>query len=147
MEDLRLRFGIPDVELACPKGGSINPSTFVGHQLVVLFLPTDLAASISELADYASYAAELSATDAWILNIARKADSSLENRPECHALASDPDDKAWHAFLRLTRRREKSPREDGAVYLFGRGGGLQGFWPGAGHSADVIRELRQPSAW
>jgi peroxiredoxin len=30
-------YGIPDIELPLPKGGTVNPSDFAGHELVVLF--------------------------------------------------------------------------------------------------------------
>ena len=34
-------FGVPNIDLPWSCGGTVNPSCFAGHQLLVLFLPTD----------------------------------------------------------------------------------------------------------
>lgn len=143
MDEFRLRFGIPDLELSCPDGRSVNPSTFVGHQLVVLFLPLEEGAAVREIGDYARFAQGFSDNDVWVLNIVKEAKPSLAVRGACHALASDPHDEAWRAFERLADRRRSSPRKGGAVYLFGRGGGLMRAWSGPGHAHDVVRELHR----
>lgn len=145
MDEVRLRFGIPDLELGCPDGRTVNPATFVGHQLIVLFLPLKEAAAIRELGEYGRHAQQFSDNDAWLLNIVNEAKPSLAVRGGCHALAIDPRNEAWRAFERLAEHRRVHPREDGAVYLFARGGGLQRAWPGPGHAQDVVRELRSPA--
>ena len=145
MDEVRLRFGIPDIELSCPDGRSVNPSTFVGHQLVVLFLPLEEGAAVREIGDYASFAQDFLDNDAWVLNIVKEANPSFAVRGGCHALASDPNDEAWRAFGRLGERRRSRPRKGGAVYLFGRGGGLMRAWSGPGHARDVVRELHGPA--
>ena len=38
-------YGIPDIELTLPKGGTVNPTDFIGHELVVLFCPLDHGAA------------------------------------------------------------------------------------------------------
>ena len=37
-------------------------------------------------------------------------------------------------------------REEGATFLFGRGGALQRVWAGSGHAADVLDELADRGA-
>lgn len=145
MDDARLRFGIPDLELGCPDGRSVNPATFVGHQLIVLFLPVEEAAAVRELGDYASYAQEFADNDAWVLNIVSEVRPSLAVRGGCHALVIDPRNEAWRAFERLVEHRPAPPRAGGAVFLFSRGGGLQRAWAGPGHAQDVVRELVRPA--
>ena len=147
MDDVQLRYGIPDVELDCPKGGTVNPTTFVGHQLVIVFLPTDEAAALREIGDYASYSSELTANDAWVLGIVQQERPSAAIMAAGHGLVSDPDCSAWRAFQRLLKVAESHDRHDGAVYLFGRGGALQRAWLGSGFADDVVRELRRQASW
>lgn len=147
MDDVQLRYGIPDVELGCPKGGTVNPTTFVGHQLIVVFLPADEAAALQELGRYANYADELTDSDAWVLGIVQQEHPSTAIVTAGHGLVSDPDCSAWRAFERLLKRGENHDRDDGAVYLFGRGGALQKAWFGSGVADDVVRELRRQASW
>jgi hypothetical protein len=53
MTTTQLNYGIPDVELSWSCGGSVNPSCFAGHQLVVLFLPEAANEQTEELESYA----------------------------------------------------------------------------------------------
>ena len=48
----RLNFGIPNVDLPLGCGGTVNPSCFAGHQLVVLFLPADATKRVAEFESY-----------------------------------------------------------------------------------------------
>jgi peroxiredoxin len=147
MDEVKLRYGIPDLELPCAKGGTLSPATFVGHQLIVLFLPTNDSMAAAEIGDYARHAQALSDSDAWLLGIIETADPSSTVLEGCHALATDPQSVAWNAFGGLLKEATSQERADGAVYLFGRGGGLQRVWFGSGHAKDIVQELQHRSDW
>ena len=144
MQDVKLTYGIPDIEIACATGANVNPSIFVGHQLIVLFLPADERLAVQELDQYASYATMLSDSDAWLIAILENEDWSPKVLSHRQSLACDGDGVAWRAFQRLLCHNSKFKRESGAVYLFARGGGLQRMWSGIGHADEVIGELRLP---
>jgi len=134
----KLKYGIPDIELPLPKGGTVNPSDFAGHELVVLFCPLDRDAAARELADYNRSADQLSHNDAWMIAVFDDTKTLPASRM---ALAADPDLGAWRAFGESLAPPRQLPREEGAVYLFGRGGCLTRVWQGSGHATDVIGEL------
>ena len=90
----RLKYGIPDIELSWSCGGSVNPSCFAGHQLVVLFLPQDRDQQRAEFESYDKLAEELSGTDAWFLVIGDE--THIEGDAKT-PVALDPDGKAWLA--------------------------------------------------
>jgi peroxiredoxin len=134
----RPKHGIPDIELPAPKGGTVNPSDFAGHELVVLFCPLDRIAAARELADYARQADQLSYNDAWMIAVSEDAKTLPASRM---TLAADPDLGAWRAFGESLDPPHQLPREEGAVFLFGRGGCLTRAWQGPGHADDVVHEL------
>jgi peroxiredoxin len=131
-------YGIPDLELPLPKGGTVNPTDFVGHELVVLFPPLDRAAAARELADYNRHADQLSYNDAWMIAVANDTETQPASRI---TLAVDPHLAAWRAFGDSLDPSKRFPREEGAVFLFGRGGCLTRAWQGSGHASDVVKEL------
>ena len=141
MDSARTRYGIPDVELHKPGGGTVNPANFIGHELVVLFCPADREEAARDIADYVSHMKDLCDTDAWIIGICE------ELEPPCgHAsftMARDRNRLAWDAFQDLLEPPKRTPREEGAVFLFDRGGGLRRSWAGSGHASDVARAVRQ----
>lgn len=137
-----LNYGIPDVALARVGGGSVNPSYFVGHPLVVVFCPVDQAAEAHELREFAKRACQLVSYDAWLITIHRNGAAPAQE-PGCPAASAiDPHDLAWAAFLDIADANTLK-RDEGATFLFGRGGSLQHVWPGSGHAARVIDELSQ----
>ena len=69
MDATEARYGIPDIDLPWSCGGTVNPSCFAGHQLVVLFLPTDPGQGRAEFMSYDKLAGELAGSDAWYLVI------------------------------------------------------------------------------
>ena len=142
-----LRYGIPDVEVDKPKGGTINPATFVGHSLVVVFLPAGDAAAQRETDAYCRRARAFSQSDAWLLFIAPTANPSESVIAGCHAIGIDPEGLVWRAFLGLLERDSVGPREAGGVFLFSRGGGLERCWFGRGHADAVAGELIRPTDW
>lgn len=136
MSTTQLNFGIPDIDLPWTGEGTVNPSSFAGHQLLVLFLGDDAHECTATLQRYARVADELSRTGAWLLVIANRSVPSDAPMP----IASDPDGKAWSAFRKL------SPEADidqslGATFAFTRGGAFHRVWPGCGHIEEVIEEL------
>lgn len=143
MTAIRLRFGIPDVELPKLGGGVVNPSDFAGHQLIVLFCPTAPDATAKELNEYGRHAAEFCDNDAWIIGIcADETGAASATSKACFSVAVDREPAAWSAFLRLAKHIDEPQRESGAVFLFGRGGSLQRVWTGSGHASEVMCELK-----
>lgn len=131
-----LNFGIPNIDLPWSCGGTVNPSCFAGHQLVVLFLPTDERQQAVEFDSYQEFAKDLAETDAWFLVIGSAPEGGGERSVP---VALDLGGKAWEAFNELAR--VKLDRAQGAVFLFTRGGAFHRVWPGQGHSRDLVQEL------
>lgn len=135
MPEPTLNFGIPTIDLARSSDGKVNPSSFAGHQLVVLFLPEDIPSQFAELQSYGECFDSLCATDAILLLVANNAvDTS-------RTIALDPDGKAWRLFLRAADNA-RIERREGAVFYFTRGGAFHRVWPGTGHANEVVAELR-----
>jgi hypothetical protein len=130
-----LNFGIPDLDLQWTCGGTVNPSCFAGHQLLVLFLPTDEGKQSAEFESYEKLADELAGTDAWFLVI-----GTALPKPGNVPVALDPTGKAWAAFNDIAK--VKLDRTEGAAFFFTRGGAFHRVWPGQGHAAQIVRELR-----
>jgi hypothetical protein len=135
-----LNFGIPNIQLPRSSGGTVNPSCFAGHQLVVLFLPADANQQTAELASYGKLAAGAAGTDSWLLVVGENLHpdlAALTNIP----IATDPEGVAWPAFEKVTRGGAKLDRNQGAAFLFTRGGAFHRAWSGQGHASEVIDEL------
>jgi hypothetical protein len=135
-----LTFGVPDVDLTWSCGGTVNPSCFVGHQLFVLFLPADQERQASELKSYDALADQFARTDAWFLVIGRPETFPLLKRTT--PIAFDQDGAAWSAFEKLAEGRLTSRRDEGAAFLFTRGGALHRVWNGPGHATELVQELK-----
>ena len=133
----RVKYGIPDVELTWSCGGSVNPSCFAGHQLVVLFLPKDPRLQSAELESYDQLASELSGSDAWFIVVD---DETLGQSNAETRIALDREGKAWHAFQDVAGKG-KLDRADGATFFFTRGGTFHRAWRGPGHAREVLEEL------
>ena len=133
----QLKFGIPDVTLAWSCGGTVNPSCFAGHQLLVLFLPKDPEQQRAEFESYDRLAGELSGTDAWFLVIGDETHVDGEAKTP---VALDADGKAWSAFEEVAGEG-KLERDQGAAFFFTRGGAFHRLWRGSGHADEVVREL------
>lgn len=138
---LPLKYGIPDIELPRAVGGTVNPSCFAGHALAVVFCPTDRAAEVRELDDYARHASQFTGYDAWVLTVGGAAANPSASEACPVAAASDPDGRAWDAFRAIAGPPFPLRREDGATFLFGRGGALQHVRTGPGHAADLRNQL------
>lgn len=141
--DGNLKFGIPDIDLACSPELSINPSSFVGHHLVVLFCSTDAEQGAREIEAYAKHSREFAAEDAWILAFGDQC--GLKPQVGQPLMIADKDRHAWVAFRDLVESPESLDRGDGATFLFGRGAGLRRYWHGSGHVQEVLEELHQPA--
>lgn len=144
MGTVPLRFGIPDVELTCDAATRINPSSFAGHDLIVMFCPTDAEQAARELDAYRKRSGEFTDLDAWVLAFGDQCGQSELSRPGEPILIADTDRHAWVAFRDLARASETLDRADGATFLFPRGGGLHRYWHGSGHVLDVLEELQTP---
>lgn len=136
----RLNFGIPDIDLPWTCGGTVNPSCFVGHQLLVLFLPDDAQQRTAELAAYKKVASEFAGTDAWFLAVAQ-GDAPVPSDRQSIPVAMDRNGGAWRAFEKLAGPATKFDRDKGAAFLFTRGGAFHRGWPGQGHAREVLAEL------
>ncbi|HEV2596457.1 MAG TPA: hypothetical protein VGU01_14795 [Sphingomicrobium sp.] len=145
MDAIDLKFGIPNIELGCASGEMVNPSSFAGHELVVLFCPLDPGAAFEEIAKFLAHSAEFVERDAWLLTIAeRGGDLAVDGAGRALKTIPDPGRHAWVAFRELTPHDEVMDRESGATFLFTRGGNLHRYWQGSGHVDDVLAELKNP---
>jgi peroxiredoxin len=130
-------YGPPDIELAGQQGCTVNPANFAGHDLVVLFCPANPDAAAQELTDYNALADALAYNDAYMVAICGREAGAPASRI---ALSTDRD-RAWEAFRGCCSRRDLPSPDEGAVFLFGRGGCLRHIWSGVGHADDVMRWL------
>ena len=145
MATIDLKFGIPAIEISCSSGTKINPASFAGHELIVLFCPLDRDAACAEVSAYLAHSDEFVGRDAWLLTFAEECgDLSIDGGSRVLTLP-DPKRHAWNAFRDLTRRPEEMDRESGATFLFTRGGNLHRYWHGAGHVDEVLAEVSTPS--
>jgi hypothetical protein len=144
MDPAHLKFAIPDLELGCEAGLKVNPSSFAGHELIVLFCPTGRESAAKEIGDYRSRADEFVKHDAWLLTFADDGQALEESRGKL-LIIPDANRRAWAAFRNLTGRADEFDRSNGATFLFTRGGNLHRYWHGPGHLHEVLEELARPS--
>lgn len=136
MQDTR-GYGIPDIELAGQQGGTVNPSDFAGHDLIVLFCPLEPVAAADELATYNALADALAYNDAFMIALC----CAEAGSPASRILMSGDTERAWDAFAECLDGTERLRADQGCVLLFGRGGCLRQSWNGIGHAKDVIQAL------
>lgn len=137
-----LRYGIPDVGLERLGGGTINPSWFAGHELVVFFCPADPAAAAAEIASYAQRSEEFAKCDAWLIGV--RSDEGCQDEPvhDPITIALDPSGAGWAAFESLLDPAARTAEAAGGTFLFYRGGRLGRACQGAGHAAEALEALR-----
>lgn len=145
MPRAQVRFGIPDVKIACATGARFNPADFAGHHLVVLFLPADESDALRLLREFESRAEDLVDSDCWLLAVAYDETPSIDVVAACPAIAIDPKRSAWNAFRVLVDRSKFPDRAEGGAFLFSRGGNLQRSWFGHVRADDVVQELHSES--
>ena len=143
MLETRTRYGLPDIVLPRLGGGCVNPSSFVGHDLLVVFCPEEKVAALATLSELSERACDLADRDTWLLAIVADAQTQLPDSPSTCSItvATDADGSAWSAFQTLVEDKAGSAAREGGAYLFSRGGAIAGFWPGTGHVGDVLREI------
>lgn len=76
--------------------------------------------------------------DAWMIAVCDDTKTLPASRI---TLAADMDLGAWRVFGECLDPPEQLPRDDGAVFLFGRGGCVTRAWRGPGHANEVVGEL------
>jgi hypothetical protein len=130
-------YGLPDIELAGAAGSTFNPSHFAGHDLVVLFCPADRQAASQEIADYNSLAEALAFNDAYMFAVCDREAGA----PASRILETADVARARAAFSGCCSKRDRPEPDEGAVFLFGRGGCLRHIWHGTGHAKEVARAL------
>jgi len=141
-----LKFGIPDMEFLRLSGGTVSPAAFAGHTLVVLFCPRDEAAESAALEQYSKAVCELSAYDAWLLVVVSQDGSSyLEQKCSC-AILFDSEGDGWNAFAKLADPEVLLDRDEGATFLFSRGGALHKAWKGIAPPEHVFHSLAERAA-
>jgi peroxiredoxin len=143
MATTSLSYGIPDIRLPRVGGGEINPSDFVGHELVVFFCPADPDSAATEIDSFRSRAAAFADCGAWVIGIL--GDGLRESHDAAGeaaiALARDPDGAGWSVFESLLAESERGEARNGGTFLFARGGGLDAAWPGSAHAEDALGAL------
>lgn len=130
-------YGIPNIDLAGQQGGTVNPSDFAGHDLILLFCPAEPRAATVELASYNALAEALAYNDAYMVAIC----CAEAGEPASRTLISNDAERAWNAVRKCLDGTEKPDPNEGAVLLFGRGGCLTKVWRGVGHANDVVQAL------
>jgi peroxiredoxin len=142
-----LCYGIPDIRLPRVGGGAINPSDFVGHELVVFFCPAGAADAMKEVESFRSRAAAFADAGAWVIGIL--GEGPVEQHQAAGtaeiALASDPDGSAWAAFESLLDEEQRGEERNGGTFLFARGGSLDAAWPVCGRAEVALNALRGPA--
>jgi hypothetical protein len=131
------RYAIPDVDLAGQHGGTVNPSHFAGHELVVLFCPADPIAAAKEMTSYNAVAEALAYNDAYMVAVC----GADAGPPASRTLMTSDSERAWEAFGKCLDRSKRFNAEQGGVLLFSRGDCLQSVWHGTGHASEVIQAL------
>ena len=144
MASPELRFGIPNIEVGAALGLKINPSSFAGHELIVLFCPTDPGGAAQERAAYQAHNTDFVERDAWLLTFAGDGEAIVDG-PARNLTIPDRNRRAWVAFRDLATHPEEFDRSSGATFLFTRGGNLRRYWHGPGHVKQVLEELQKPS--
>lgn len=130
-------YGIPDIELAGQLGGTVNPSNFAGHDLIMLFCPPEPLAAASEFASYNALADALAYNDAFMIAVC----GAEAGSPASRILISTDTERALDAFGKCLDGTERLRADQGGVLLFGRGGCLRQTWHGTGHAREVIQAL------
>lgn len=144
MSVAHLRFGIPDIDLPRIGGGTVNPSAFAGHVLVVVFCPDAAEIEAAERSQYERLSPSLSACGGWLVTVSESEMEVHGGEKRCGAAAVDRDGSAWAAFREIAPPELKLDRSEGATFLFARGGSLERVWPGFGRASEVIGELARP---
>jgi peroxiredoxin len=137
-----LCYGIPDVVLERFGGGTINPSWFAGHELVVFFCPADPAAAAAEIASYAQRSEEFAKCGAWLIGVRSDEGCQDETVHDPITIALDHSGAGWAAFESLLDPAARTAEAAGGTFLFYRGGRLGRTWQGAGHAAEALEALR-----
>ena len=141
-----LCFGIPDVALPRPRGGTVNPATFIGHALLVVFCPTDPVAEAAALEQYHGPNCDLSGYDAWLVVVGQDGEHPRPKKESLAVTAHDPGDAGWKAFVSLAGSGTSLRRDEGATFLFSRGGSLHRVWKGVAPVADIMDGLALTSS-
>ena len=137
-----LSYGIPDVALDRLGGGTINPSWFAGHELVVFFCPADPAAAASEIASYAQRSEEFAKCGAWLIGV--RSDEGWQHAPvrDPITIALDLSGAGWSGFESLLDPAARTAEAAGGTFLFYRGGRLGRACRGPGHAGEILQALR-----
>lgn len=131
---------MPDVCLRRAEGGAVSPADFVGHELIVLFPPSDVGAARLELRDYSRHLGDLDDLDAWLLAVY---DQEGDEPANGVSVVHDVDGTAWKAMTNCAGAHVSLSRDQGAAFVFGRGGSLQNVFCGAGHASEVFDQLHR----
>lgn len=130
-------FGPPDVDLLGLHGGMVNAANFAGHDLVVLFCPSDPEAAARELADFNELSDDLAYNDAYMVAVCARGTGS----PASRIAMTEDVERAWAAFSPCCGKHNPAYPAEGTVLLFGRGGCLRKVWKGTGHANEVSQAL------
>lgn len=137
-----LRYGIPDIELDRVGGGTVNPSCFAGHELVVIFCPAGPAAAAAEITSYAERAKAFADCGAWLIAVRCDDFPPDTSTHEQITIALDPMGAGWAAFENLLDSAARTAEAAGGTFLFHRGGRLGRACHGSGHAAQLLDALR-----
>jgi peroxiredoxin Q/BCP len=145
---------LPDIAMDTPDGGSVRPSDFVGHKLVLFFYPKDNTPGCTvENIDFSTLAPEFEAAGTKLLGISkdppRKHQIFIARHDLKVPLASDPLENGLSDALGVWTKKQNYGRTymgiERSTYLVDATGKIARVWRKVrvkGHAAEVLEAAR-----
>ena len=141
---------IPDIAMETPEGGSVKPSDFAGHKLVIFFYPKDdTPGCTTENKDFSALQADFEAAGTKLLGVskdpAKKHAKFIAKHGLTAPLASDAEEGGLSDALGVWAEKQMYGKTYmgmvRATYLIGAEGRIARIWDKvkvAGHAEEVL---------
>jgi peroxiredoxin Q/BCP len=145
---------LPDIAMETPDGGSVKPSDFKGHKLVLFFYPKDNTPGCTvENVDFSALAPEFEAAGTKLLGISKDTPKKHQNFIAKHdlkaPLASDPEENGLSDALGVWTEKKNYGRIymgiERSTYLVDADGVIARVWRKVrvkGHAAEVLEAAK-----
>ena len=145
---------LPDIVMETPDGGSVKPSDFKGHKLVLFFYPKDNTPGCTvENIDFSALAHEFEAAGTKLLGISKDSPKKHQNFIAKHdlkaPLASDAEENGLSDALGVWTEKQNYGRTymgiERSTYLVDADGVIARVWRKVrvkGHAAEVLEAAR-----
>ncbi len=145
---------LPDIAMETPDGGSVKPSDFAGHKLVLFFYPKDNTPGCTvENIDFSALAPEFEAAGTRLLGISKDSPKKHQNFIAKHdlkaPLASDSEENGLSDALGVWTEKQNYGRTymgiERSTYLVDETGKIARVWRKVrvkGHAAEVLEAAR-----